>query len=203
MSKYWIVDNNKLNTQTQEILNEYLLYLKLLNRSKRTITKCRKYLETVLLELSEPVSEITSDDILNYIHNINANLMASTLHGYISILSNFFNFCLTEEYIDNIIVKNRWKPKRPIPEPKYLDKTDLAKVKLVAEKLPLRDRAIFEFMLSSGSRVGEVIKLNVSDVDLENRTAMVNGKGSKIRQVHFTENCKQLLEEYSLNTNNQ
>lgn len=148
------------------------------------------------MDLSKPIDEINQDDILDYIRDKYKDLKESTISLYISILSVFFKFCLAEEYIDKVVVKNRWKPRLPLPIPKYLDGSELAKVKLEAEKLPLRDRTIFEFLLSSGSRVGEVYKLNVCDVDIKDRTAMVLGKGNKIRQVHFSSSCAILLEEY-------
>ncbi|PLR89997.1 tyrosine-type recombinase/integrase [Bacillus sp. T33-2] len=51
-------------------------------------------------------------------------------------------------------------------------------------------------MLTRGCRVIEVSELNREEVDLENRTACVVGKGKKIRYVHFTEKCALLLERY-------
>ncbi|MFE0559103.1 hypothetical protein ACFW1P_24585 [Paenibacillus sp. NPDC058910] len=43
-------------------------------------------------------------------------------------------------------------------------------------------------MYCTGCRVGEVHKLNIEDINRENRSAIVNGKGSK--QVYFTAECK-------------
>lgn len=196
MEKYWVLANEKITTQTKNIINEYLLSLKLSNRSEVTIGSRLRYLERVFSDIKKPLSEITSDDMLDYIRKNHSNVKESTLLWYINILSRFQNFCLEEGYIDKVVVKNRWKPRPPLPIPKYLDGSELAKVKLEAEKLPLRDRTIFEFLLSSGSRVGEVYRLNVDDVDIKNRTATVLGKGSKIRQVHFSSSCAILLEEY-------
>ncbi len=60
----------------------------------------------------------------------------------------------------------------------------------------LRNQLLVEFMLTSGCRVGEVHQLNREDVDFENRTARVIGKGKKIRQVHFSDKCAVLLDRY-------
>ncbi len=51
------------------------------------------------------------------------------------------------------------------------------------ERLALRDCALLEMMYGSGVRVSEVIGLNLADVDLRHRTALVRGKGSKERIV--------------------
>lgn len=55
---------------------------------------------------------------------------------------------------------------------------------------------MFEFLLSSGCRIGEVNKIDQENIDLENRTAIVLGKGKKFRQVHFSVKCALLLERY-------
>jgi len=62
--------------------------------------------------------------------------------------------------------------------------------------LPLRDRAIVEFFLSTGCRLSELTNLNVREVDLKNRTAQVTGKGRKLRFVHFSELSAILLKKY-------
>ena len=51
------------------------------------------------------------------------------------------------------------------------------------DPLTLRDRAIMELMYSSGLRLSELVGLDVSDVDLRDRTVRMNGKGSKQRIV--------------------
>ncbi len=59
-----------------------------------------------------------------------------------------------------------------------------------------RDRALLEFMYASGSRVAEVVGLNVIDIDLEDRTAMVTGKGSKQRLVPLGRHAVEAVERY-------
>jgi len=60
----------------------------------------------------------------------------------------------------------------------------------------LRERVLLEFLYSSGCRVGEVEKLNIEDLNWENCSAIVNGKGSKQREVYFTTECKVWLKKY-------
>ena len=49
--------------------------------------------------------------------------------------------------------------------------------------LGVRDRALLEFLYGTGARVSEAVAVDVLDVDLENRTATVTGKGSRQRMV--------------------
>ncbi len=56
-----------------------------------------------------------------------------------------------------------------------------------------RDRAMLELLYATGMRVGELIKLNVKDVDLETGSIKVMGKGKKPRTVLFGESAKRAL----------
>lgn len=89
-----------------------------------------------------------------------------------------------------------WRPRLPRTLPKYLNSSELARVKIKAEKLSPRDRALVGFLLSSGCRRSEVSGLDVEDIDLDNRTARVLGKGNKIREVHFDEESALILKQY-------
>ena len=62
-----------------------------------------------------------------------------------------------------------------------------------------RDLAIIEFLISTGIRVGELVKLNILDVDFENKECIVLGKGNKQRKVYFDAKTKIHLKQY-LNT---
>ena len=62
--------------------------------------------------------------------------------------------------------------------------------------LSRRDRAILEFFLSTGCRVGEVGEVKIKDVDFVRKTLLVIGKGNKERRVYFTERCKRAIINY-------
>lgn len=101
-----------------------------------------------------------------------------------------------EDYLDNMVMKKRWRPQVPHSLPKYLTEQEYARVKMAAELLPPRDRALILFLFSSGCRKSEVAQLSIQDVDLERRTVEVKGKGKKIRKVHFSEECALVLKDY-------
>jgi integrase/recombinase XerD len=60
----------------------------------------------------------------------------------------------------------------------------------------LRDVALLELLASSGCRISEVINLNVKDIDLAERPAVVLGKGNKERRVWFSVDAAKFLQEY-------
>lgn len=196
MEKYWELTKSLPNKENEKVVNEFLLHLKLANRSQLTIVHYRRYLERFFGDKEDSFSSLASEQILAWLQTHESHFKASTYRKNLDILSSFYNFCLQESLIDRSPIKRRWFPRIPKPVPKYIEKEDIAKVRQESERISLRNQALVEFMLTSGCRVGEVYKLNLEDVDLENRTARVRGKGKKIRHVHFTDKCAVLLERY-------
>lgn len=194
--KYWISTNEAISVQTKTILNEYLLSLKLENKAEATISKYRSILERFFSECTVPIDSLISDNVLKWFQSFSHGKREKTLDLVLSILSSFFKFCIEEDYMDTMVIKNRWRPKIPKSLPKYLNEQEYARVKLTAEQLPLRDRVLVLFLFSSGCRRFEVTQLTIQDVDLEKRTARVKGKGKKIRTIHFSEECGLLLKDY-------
>ena len=60
----------------------------------------------------------------------------------------------------------------------------------------IRDLAIIDLLYSTGIRVGELVNLNIDDIDLEGRECIVYGKGDKERRVYFDAKAKVHLKEY-------
>lgn len=66
------------------------------------------------------------------------------------------------------------------------------------EKSPIKERniALLEMLASSGCRISEVLNLDIKDIDLVNRSAVVTGKGSKDRRVFFSQAAIDALVAY-------
>ncbi len=89
-------------------------------------------------------------------------------------------------------VEKKLMPAMPVPD--MIKLYDVIK-RTGGERLS-RDLALYSFMLESGARASEVIKLSLDDLDLQNYTAKVHGKGAKERMVCFTEKTVALLQSY-------
>ena len=194
--KYWISKKDEISKDVIKILNEYLLSLKLENKAERTITQYRIQLEKFLIDCNVPLEDLTSEIVRKWLNKYSANKKPRTVDFVLSILSSFFRFCLEEEYMNTHVIKNRWRPKIPHSLPQYLTEQEYARVKLESESLSIRDRALILFLFSSGCRKTEVSYLTLHDVNIDKRTAKVNGKGKKIRHIHFSEECAFILREY-------
>lgn len=194
--KYWQSNRGDIPASSKQILNEYLLSLKLENKAMATIIKYRRILEKFLSECTTPLEKLTSDDVRKLLDKFSIDKKEKTIDLFLSALSSFFLFCLAEEHMEHMVIKKRWRPKIPQTLPKYLTEQEYSRIKLAAEALTLRDRSLILFLFSSGCRSSEVSLLNIQDVNIENRTAEVKGKGKKIRYVHFSVECALILKEY-------
>ncbi len=58
------------------------------------------------------------------------------------------------------------------------------------------ENALFEFMYSTGCRIGEVVKLNCDDINFSTNSVIVHGKGGKEREVYFNTRCSIWIKRY-------
>ncbi|MBM7690753.1 integrase/recombinase XerD [Peribacillus deserti] len=196
MDNYWELTKQLPNKENHEMVNEFLLSLKLSKHSENTVLSYRRYLLNFFGEIEDTYSSLSSERILEWYQTNKGHLKESSFKQHLSVVSSFFNFCVKESQIERSPIKKRWFPRPPKAVPKYLDKGEIAKIRQESERTSLRDQALIEFMLTSGCRIGEVNSLNIENIDLENRTARVVGKGKKIRHVHFSDKCAILLGRY-------
>jgi integrase/recombinase XerD len=88
-------------------------------------------------------------------------------------------------------------PPRRLPKALPLDRVErLLEACALDEPLSLRDRALLELLYSTGARISEAVGLDVDDVDLEDRSAVLAGKGGKQRLVPIGRPAVAALEAY-------
>ena len=152
-------------------------------------------LKMLLRELGDlDISEVTLNLLKEYLAKQSDRLKPSSLGHRIRFVRSLFRFAYEETYlISNPALKLR-EPKMDKRIPMFLIEEDVIHLKISCQSL--RERALLEFLYSTGCRVGEVEKLNIDDLKWENSSAIVNGKGSKQREVYFTTECKVWLKKY-------
>lgn len=69
----------------------------------------------------------------------------------------------------------------------------------------IRNLVIIDLLASSGMKIGELVKLNIDDINFETNSCLVYGKGRKMREAYFDAKAKLHLKEYisSRNDNNE
>ena len=119
-------------------------------------------------------------------HGDGAPYRASSVVRALSSVRAFHRFLLREGQIDRDPTAGVVRPKLPRRLPRPLSVDDVAR--LLAQPEPssaagLRDRAVLETLYGAGVRISELVGLDVDDVDLEEGSVRVFGKGSKERDV--------------------
>ena len=166
--------------------------------SPRTLANYKYTLDMFSERVNKSVSKITADDIRGYISYLSEarGLRETSLQTHISVLRAFFSWLLMEERIK----KNPMLKIRSLK----LDKKNARQALSVEELERLRDackgyreKALVEFLVSTGCRLSEVAQLNVADLDFNNRSVTVTGKGNKERPVlYFSIRARLMLQEY-------
>ena len=163
----------------------------------KTIKGYRERLKMFMTQCSKPVQAITTDDLREYLAYLvdERHLMDNSVQAHINTLRSFFSWLVDE---DNI----RKSPMRKIKSLK-IDKLR-SRHPLTAEQLELvrdgcrgyKEKALVEFLVSSGCRVSEVAGLRVDDIDWRDRKCKVIGKSNKERTVYFSVRAKLMLQLY-------
>ncbi len=124
--------------------------------------------------------------IRNYISQRHRKgLSASSLHRELSSIRSFFTFLVREQVVTNNPAKGFSAPKKSRNLPGTLDVDQVNKLLETKNSRPIdvRDQAIMELLYSSGLRLAELVSINIADVNLQDATARITGKGSKTRIV--------------------
>ena len=122
-----------------------------------------------------------------------------TLSRKISTMKSFFKFMLRESLIKSNPASSLIYPRLDKPLPNFLTEKEIGsmlKLPKGGELLVLRDKAILEFLYSTGARVSEMVLLKKENVDFISGIAKVRGKGRKERLLPLGEPAINSLKKY-------
>jgi integrase/recombinase XerD len=108
-------------------------------------------------------------------------LAASSAARALVAVRGLHKFALREGLTENDPARAVKPPQTPRRLPKALPLDDV--LRLLEAPAGLRDRALLELLYSTGARISEAVGLDIDDVDTEQRTALLDGKGGKQRLV--------------------
>lgn len=164
--------------------------------SERTLQYYRVTIEHMLGSIETPIRKITTDEIRGYLvdyQKVN-NCSKVTVDNVRRNMSSFFSWLEEEDYILKSPMRRIHKIKTKLPVKETI--TDEMIEKLRDNCTCVRDLAMIDLLYSTGIRVGELVGLNISDIDFEERECIVFGKGDKERRVYFDAKAKLHLQEY-------
>lgn len=162
--------------------------------------KSLKYYQATILKMLESINKkierIATDDLRNYltVYQQKKNSSKITIDNIRRILSSFFSWLEDEDYILKSPVRRIHKVKSAtIIKETYTDES----LELMRDSCTnLRDLALIDMLASTGMRVGELVLLNIEDINFTERECVVFGKGSKERIVYFDARTKIHLKNY-------
>lgn len=184
--------------------DENLELVKLYTSSLIIDGKARSTIEHYVQELKKfarsytgrSIKEFTSFDIKSYLAKRKMDGLSNrTLDNVRSIIAAFYVWLTAEEYIP----KNPCTTVKPIKFSKELrlpfTSVEIDKIRSSCKNT--KERAIVEFLLSSGVRVSEFCSLDISDIDFaEGKVHIRHGKGDKERYTYINDLAKEHLKAY-------
>lgn len=148
--------------------------------------------------------KITYREITEYTKYLKekVGLKPTSINRHLSALRSFYNYLVREQVIDNnpfLLVRGQKQTKKL---PNYMKYSEFEEMINVCDVTPLgiRNRALLELLLASGARIGELINLNVNDINFLNQEIKVLGKGNKERICYFGNHCSDALKNYINNS---
>ena len=181
---------------SEELLEHFLATKRLEGRSEKTLSLYRYSMERMLAKTDKNVCVMSTDDIREYLstYREQSGASKSTIDSIRRNLSSFFRWLEDENYIFKSPLRRIHKIKTTIAVKETYADEDLERLRDAC--VELRDLAIIDVLNSTGMRVGELIKLDISDVDFDERECIVLGKGDKERPVYFDARTKLHLQKY-------
>lgn len=191
----------------KEFLKEYITILKLeknlssnsLNSYGFDLQKLIDYLE--LCNIND-WSLVTSENLINFFDiQFKEKISSTTTARYLSSIKGFFNFLISNQYIQSNPCDKILSTKLSRKLPDVLNIEEIEKLLASPEInsiIGIRDKAILEVFYSCGLRVSELINLKLNDIMLQDEIIRVLGKGEKQRLIPIGSSAIEWLNRYLL-----
>ena len=198
-----IVLQKKLNTQNQtypytniEYMDMFISAKRIEGCSERTLAYYKATIEHMLSIIVTPLRQVQTDDLRAYLaeYQLRNNCSKTTVDNIRRNLSSFFSWLEAEDYIIKSPIRRIHKIRTGSKVKETLSEECIEKLR--DSCLQIRDLAMIDLLYSTGIRVGELVNLNINDVNFEERECIVYGKGNKQRKVYFDAKTKVHLKRY-------
>lgn len=171
-------------------LSMFLNAKKIEGCSERTLSYYKSTVEKLLWSIDESIRKVTTDDIRGYLANYQClnNCSKTTIDNVRRNISSFFTWLEEEDYIIKSPMRRIHKIKTVKTIKEVISDEEIEKMRDGCRNL--RDLAIIDLLYSTGIRIGELVRLDIDDIDFEERECIVFGKGDKERRVYFDAKTK-------------
>lgn len=164
--------------------------------SERTIEYYRSTIRTMLETIDTPVRKMNTEMLREYLSNYQEinNCGKVTIDNVRRNLSSFFSWLEEEDHILKSPIRriHKIRTKKAVKEVISDENLEILRDGCSCK----RDLAIVDMLISTGIRVGELVNLDIEDLNFEERECVVYGKGDKERKVYFDARTKLHIQNY-------
>lgn len=186
----------KEQVSNEEYLKMFIDAKQIEGCSARTLQYYQVTVEHLLKNIDIPIRKVTTDEIRTYLaeYQQRNNCSKVTVDNVRRNISSFFSWLEEEDYILKSPMRriHKIKTKQPVKEIISDEMIEMLRDHCRCT----RDLAMIDLLYSTGIRVGELVGLNISDINFEERECIVYGKGDKERRVYFDAKAKLHLQNY-------
>lgn len=196
LTNYDLKEKERRDDDEENFVELFLSAKRIEGCSEKTLLYYESTIRAMLYDLQKEVKHVVTDDIRRYLTEYQERKKSSkvTIDNIRRILSSFFSWLEDEDYILKSPVRRIHRIKTGVNiKETYSDEA----LELMRDKCSeLRDLAMIDMFASTGMRVGEMVLLNINDIDFNERECVVFGKDSKERVVYFDARTKIHLLNY-------
>jgi integrase/recombinase XerC/integrase/recombinase XerD len=178
----------------EQVIKHFAYYVWL--RRSTEITKLVIYwkdLENARLDTSVEVPPVMITDFLSFMSSMRT-YKPKTYHRMISTLSSFYRFLTTQGEVSANPLVGIERPRIKQQEIKYLKHSQV--MRLIDAIDDPRDKLIVRTIYATGVRVSELCNINIEDIDFEEHTIRIRGKGDKIRIVFIDDDTLESIKKF-------
>lgn len=184
------------NDNFPKLAELFLQSKKLEGLSDNSLKLYRGRLQIFFEIMQKRVEEVTTNDIRCFLigYQKRNGISDRTLDKFRQIINVFYTWLVDEEYITKNPCRNIKEIKYEVKPRKSLTRMELEIVRRACTSK--RDLAIVDTLYSTGCRVSELANMRISDINTEDKSINIVGKGKKHNVCYFNTNAQLSLNEY-------
>ena len=175
------------------------------NLSPRTITdyqfKAGRFIRFCEATGCTNINEISTNHIRSFLLQLQERNSAKSVADYYRVIKRFFNWMVEEEILEYSPMAKIKSPRVPETLIKPFTEQHIKSILLLCDehtRTGIRNKAIILMLLDTGLRLSELANIQLSDMDLDNETLTVMGKGNRQRVVRIGRGAQKALLTYLL-----
>ena len=175
----------------------FLDYLKYERRlSINTVNSYANNLNVLTTFFNKNILLLNSDDIKKIINEL--KISSRSKAHYLSVFNSFYNFMIFNGKLQKNPCENIKSPKIAKSLPKYLNEDEIDKVLNIKLLKPIdyRNKAMLELLYATGTRISELLNLELNNIDFDECIIRVVGKGKKDRIIPIGNSALHYLNLY-------